>query len=113
MAKVISDVAAWCVAAGPCENLGLNILLSDGRRMLGARWQQALWMLQRRGVWDCELCGTPIDGAAAPTDYRALLVASEPLTGESWRPVPERTVFEVDDAPGGPQVSLQSCGPVP
>lgn len=109
LAGLISDVAAWCADAGPCEGLGLNLLMSDGERMIGARWQQTLWMLERDGVLDCEACGVPHDQAGAPPGYRALLVASEPITEETWRPVPERTVFEIDEAPKGPRLVLQPC----
>ncbi|PLW81178.1 class II glutamine amidotransferase [Kineobactrum sediminis] len=94
IATVISDVADWCAAAGPCENLGLSFLLSDGERFFGVRWQQTLWMLQRTETRDAEICGHPPDDDAK--GYRALLVASEPLTDERWLPIPEYSVFEVE-----------------
>lgn len=105
IADVIRDVAAWCAAAGPCENLGLNIMMSDGHTLVGARWQQTLWMLRRDGVPDPELCGLTPDDGGAPDDYRALLIASEPLTPEEWRPVPERSVFAFETPSDGRAVT--------
>lgn len=110
LAAVISDVASWCSSAGPCENLGLNVLLSDGSRLFGARWQQSLWTVRREGIYDRELCGTAHREAAAPPDYRALLIASEPLTDEPWHPMPEQAVFEARNTPGGPSLDMQRCG---
>lgn len=100
IAAAIHDVANWCAAAGPCENLGLNILLSDGHRFFAVRWQQTLWTLQREGVRDAQLCGdAPEDDTE---DYRAFLIASEPLTDERWQPVPEFSVLAVEhQAEGG------------
>ncbi|XKH61116.1 class II glutamine amidotransferase [Halomonas sediminis] len=94
IAAVIRDVADWCAAAGPCKNLGLSFLLSDGNRFFGVRWQQPLWMLQRTELRDTEICGQPPDGDTK--DYHALLFASEPLTSERWQPIPEYSVFEVE-----------------
>lgn len=103
IAQTIQDVAAWCAAAGPCENLGLNMLLSDGERFFGARWQQTLWLLQRDGVGDSDFCDQPANGPAE--GYRALLVASEPLTDEPWTPVPECSVFEVTSRSRNPTLT--------
>lgn len=104
VAEVIRDVAAWCAAAGSCENLGLNIIMSDGRRILGTRWQQTLWMLERSGISDVELCGRAREEGATAGEYRAALIASEPLTTEQWSPVPERSVLELSGPPGATAV---------
>lgn len=105
IAGVIRDIVDWCAESGPCENLGLTMMLSDGDRFYGARWQQSLWMLQRDGRRDTELCDRPPDGE---TDgYHALLIASEPLTDEDWQAVPECCVFEIEPHPEDPSMKLR------
>lgn len=110
VAEAIRDVVAWCVAAGPCENLGLNILLGDGRRILGARWQQSLWMLRREGRLDATVC-EPSEDATPPDGYHAVLIASEPLTDEEWRRVPERSVFDVEYRAGQVVATTRPAAP--
>ncbi|WP_404383041.1 class II glutamine amidotransferase [Caenispirillum salinarum] len=109
LARTVSDVAAWCREAGPCENLGLNMLLSDGARLFGCRWQQSLWVLERQGVYDCQLCGRPHAVARPPEDYRAVLVASEPTTDEGWQEVPDHSVFQIVEGVEGPALRMRPC----
>lgn len=90
----LDRVIDWCRARGQEPHLGLNVLLTDGERMVGSRWQRTLHCLQRDGVGPCRICGAP--HAAPPADgYRALAIASEPITDEPWREIPERSVYEV------------------
>ena len=103
----LGRVAAWACESVPHPRLGLNVLLTDGERMVGSRWLRTLYAV-RRGNGDagggaaCRSCGGPHvrdDGAAG--EYRALVVASEPLGGdEPWEEVPERSVYEVTEAFG-------------
>ena len=92
--RALEQVIGWCREIGQEPHLGLNILLSDGVRMVGSRWQRTLHYLERNGRSACPVCGQP-HAAAARDDYRALIIASEPITGEPWPEVPERSVFEV------------------
>ena len=62
--------------------------------MVGSRWQRSLHYLERAGREPCPICGRP-HAASAREDYRALIIASEPITDEAWPEVPERSVFEV------------------
>jgi glutamine amidotransferase len=86
-------VVAWCHARGHEPHLGLNVLLTDGVAMVGSRWQRTLHCLEVEGLADCPVCRRP--HAACRERYRALVIASEPTTDESWQEVPERSVFEV------------------
>lgn len=86
---------AWCRDIGAEPHLGLNVLLTDGERMVGSRWQRTLFSLDRRGLADCEVCGLQHADCVPPESYRAMVIASEPITGEPWREVPERSVFEI------------------
>jgi predicted glutamine amidotransferase len=90
----LEQVIGWCRAIGQEPHLGLNVLLTDGQRMVGSRWQRSLHYLERAGRSPCPVCGRP-HAAAARADYRALMIASEPITAEPWPEVPERSVFEV------------------
>jgi predicted glutamine amidotransferase len=93
----LERVIGWCRAIGQEPHLGLNVLLTDGQRMVGSRWQRSLHSLERTGPSPCPVCGRP-HAAGARADYRALIVASEPITDEPWPEVPERSVFEVTPA---------------
>ena len=92
--QALERVIGWCRARGQEPHLGLNVLLSDGTRMVGSRWQRSLHWCARAGRAACPVCGRP-DAAGATDGYRALLIASEPITAEPWPEVPERSVFEV------------------
>jgi predicted glutamine amidotransferase len=87
-------VLRWCRAIGPYPRLGLNVLLTDGERMVGSRWQRTLSWLERRTLSDCEVCGLH-HADCDPLSYRALVIASEPITNEAWQEVPERSVYEL------------------
>jgi glutamine amidotransferase len=90
----LRQVVGWCREIGQEPHLGLNVLLSDGLRMVGSRWQRELHYLERARSAACPVCGAE-HAAGAPAGYRALLIASEPITDEAWPEVPERSVFEV------------------
>jgi predicted glutamine amidotransferase len=92
--ETLRRVFQWCRAIGPHPRLGLNILLTDGERMVGSRWQRTLSWLERRELADCEVFGLR-HADCEPSAYRALLIASEPITNEPWQEVPERSVYEV------------------
>lgn len=74
----------------------LNLLLTDGITLVASRWGNTLFRLSREGVRDCEICGLPHVETHQADGYRAAIVASEPITGESWEEVPERSVVAVD-----------------
>ena len=85
-------VIALCREIGQEPHLGLNVLLTDGVRMVGSRWRRTLHFLEQSGT-------APDPGerpAGAPDhDYRALVIASEPINGRAWPEIPERSAFEV------------------
>jgi glutamine amidotransferase len=93
VATSISDILRWCRDTAPGQQVGLNVLLTDGEQMVGSRWGRSLSWVHRDRVLDCEICGFPHVDHDPLTDYRAVVVASEPLTHERWRDVPERSVF--------------------
>lgn len=49
--------------------------------------------VERRGVRDCEICGFPHVHYDPARRYRAIVVASEPLSHEEWRDIPDRSLY--------------------
>ena len=86
----LRQVIALCREIGQEPHLGLNVLLTDGMRMVGSRWRRTLHFFEQHGA------GPSLgEQAAVATDYRALIIASEPIDGTDWPEIPERSVFEV------------------
>lgn len=91
----LETIVGWCAEAAPEGQVGLNVVLSDGERMVGSRLNRTLWFLEREDVFHCGICGKPHAHHAG--DYRAVEVASEALTQDDpWKAVPNATVFAVD-----------------
>ena len=88
----LRHVIALCREVGQEPHLGLNVLLTDGLRMVGSRWRRTLHFLEQAGT-------APYPGErpvrATDHDYRALIIASEPTNGRGWPEIPERSMFEV------------------
>ena len=83
-------VLTLCREIGQEPHLGLNVLLTDGERMVGSRWRRTLHFLEQIGA-----ASAPDERTAAAPDYRALIIASEPTSGGAWAEIPERSLFEV------------------
>ncbi|MHC4989449.1 MAG: class II glutamine amidotransferase [Planctomycetota bacterium] len=92
----VNDLRRWCEEAGAPEAPRLNFLLTDGRVMVASRWNNSLHWLQRDGVRDCEICGIPHVHHQTGTSYRAVVIASEPISHEAWKEVDEGTIVSVD-----------------
>jgi glutamine amidotransferase len=97
LCEALGLAAAWDVEGEDDPELGLNVLWTDGESLLGARWGRPFWYLERDGIHDCEVCGFPHIRHEPGRRYRAFVVASEPLTREGWREVPDRTAFCVGE----------------
>lgn len=92
----LTRVIDWACEAGPAANLGLNVILTNGREMVGSRFGRPLCFVERCGVLDCEICGFPHVHHDPRQSYRALVVASEPISHERWREVPDVSIYWVD-----------------
>ena len=75
--------------------IGLNVLLTDGEELVGARWGRTLWYVERDQVQDCAICGFPHIHHDPHKSYQAVVIASEPISDEPWVAVPEGTIFRV------------------
>jgi len=100
VASSLASMAPRCEQAGAETEARLNVILTDGSTLVATRWNQSLWWVYRQGVRDCEICGIPHVEHDPSTDYRAVIVASEPISNEDWREVPDRSVLSVDPAIG-------------
>ena len=70
----------------------MNFLLTDGLAMLACRWNRSLFMIERNGIYDCEICGIPHIHHHETTRHHAVAIASEPVTHEAWQEVPNHSV---------------------
>lgn len=105
----VEQVVEWCRQEDRSARIGLNVLVTDGRQLVGTRWGRTLLYVTRRGVTDCEICRYPHVRTDTPHDYRSLVVASEPLThGEIWEEVPEGSIFAASE---GCSLNIRSLKP--
>ncbi|MBT8485161.1 MAG: class II glutamine amidotransferase [Phycisphaerales bacterium] len=96
LSEAVRTLAGWCEEATDTPPR-LNLLLTDGHRMLVTRWNQTLHCVTRDGVRDCEICGIPHVQHDPAVEYHAVVVASEPISHESWQVVPDRSVLTIDE----------------
>ena len=92
----LERVIAWCRDIDRNAKIGLNVLWSDGDHLLGSRFGRSLWYLERDRIHTCGICGGAHVHHLADQDYRAVEIASQPVTEEEWLQVPNGTVFNVD-----------------
>ena len=92
----LEQVIAWSAQIAPDRPVGLNIVLTDGHHVIGSRYNRSLHYLVREHVYDCPICGKPHVHHEHDTDYRAVEIASEPVTpDEIWYEVPNKTIYTV------------------
>jgi glutamine amidotransferase len=94
IAEAISDLTAMAERAGAVHPPKLNFLISDGTNLVASRWGNTLYWTYRDAVADCAVCGLSHCDDAAER-YRAIVIASEPITRERWTEVEEGTVISV------------------
>jgi len=114
MVRAVQDallsIESWCRDEGATEAPSLNFLLTDGRCLVASRrGNTAYWILREDavrcevcGVCHCSICGSNLGRRHEPRPgYRAVVVASEPITRESWAEIPEGHLLAVDDGLNG------------
>ncbi|HVS14753.1 MAG TPA: class II glutamine amidotransferase [Thermoanaerobaculia bacterium] len=96
LARAVRTLAKWSRSTGTGKQERLNFLLTDGHTMVVSRWHNGLYWTRREGVHDCEICGIPHVRHDCNVHYRAAVVASEPISHEEWREIPEASVLLID-----------------
>lgn len=91
----VKTLDEWCSREGAERPAQLNFIVTDGRILVASRWHNSLHWVGRDGVHDCEICGIPHVRHVEGTTYRAVVVASEPITHEAWREVPDASLLSV------------------
>ena len=97
MGDSVADLVRISIDTGTDEQPQLNFLISDGQNLVATRWGNSLYWTFRRGINDCAVCGTS-HCPDADADYKAVVVASEPITDEEWTEIPEGVVFGADSS---------------
>ena len=91
----IQQLADHCQSAAPGKIPRLNFVLTNGSTLAACRWNNSLHMIQRSGIYDCEICGIPHVHHHENTNHQAAVIASEPVTHEPWVEVPNHSVVVV------------------
>ncbi|MCL1592776.1 MAG: class II glutamine amidotransferase [Actinomycetia bacterium] len=107
LAEAVLKLVDLSVLSGAPRSPKLNFLLSDGKHLAATRWGNSLFWTFRRGIRDCATCGTS-HCPSADDNYRAVVVASEPITDEHWLEVPEGSVLGVE--PGAHTLTYDLLG---
>jgi len=92
----LEQVVAWATEIEAAAEISLNVLWTNGEQLVGSRLNRTLCYLERDGLARCDICGETHVHHDPQRRYRAVEVASEPITCESWRQIPNGTVFTVD-----------------
>lgn len=93
----LNRLRGWCKEVDPQAVIGLNIVLTDGKELVGSRLGRTLWHLRRDSVYTCDICGRTHVHHESGTDYRAVEIASEPISADAWEPFVEDVVYSVDE----------------
>lgn len=96
MRDAIRTLDARCRGVHSGKPAQLNLILTDGRVLVASRWGNSLHWVARTGVHDCEICGIPHIRRGTGTEYRAVVVASEPISHENWQELAEGAILCVD-----------------
>lgn len=89
-------IIQWSESVDPPEPAGLNIVLTDGEQLIGSRYNRTLWHLVRNEVTVCGICGKKHVQHDVGEDYRAIEIASEPISGENWKSFANGVVYSID-----------------
>lgn len=93
----LRQVITWCREIDADAPIGLNIILTDGDHLVGARLNRTLWYLTRDHTYSCPICRKSHVLHDPKAHYGAVEVASEAITEEiGWEPVPNASVFSAN-----------------
>lgn len=93
LARTVNDIRTWCEEEGTAA--ALNVIWVAGDVMVGSRLGREFHYVERDRAYECPVCGHH-HGPEDAEDYRAVVVASERITDETWSEVEEGHVWWVD-----------------
>lgn len=97
--ECLRETVRWIVerSAGidPEAAIGINIIMTNGAELIGTRLGRPLFFAEREGLHDCEICGFAHVHHDPRENYRAIVLASEPISHENWRELPESSIYRV------------------
>ncbi len=96
LSEAVHAIVAMTKTVGATRPAKLNFILSDGKHLVASRWGNSLYWTMRRGIRDCTECGLS-HCPDADNSYRAIAIASEPMTDETWHEVQEGSIIAVDE----------------
>jgi predicted glutamine amidotransferase len=85
-----------CLDAEPRKPAKLNTVLTDGHVMIASRLRNSMHWAHRDGIRDCEICGIPHVNHQPGFHYKAVVLASEPLSHEQWTEIPDGSIVSID-----------------
>ena len=97
VSRGIRQIIDWSAEVEADRKASLNVVLTDGNQLVGSRYGRTLWHLERNFEFECTICGKPHVHHEFGSDYRAVEIASEPLTDENWHEFADGIVFSVDE----------------
>lgn len=93
----LNRLRQFCTDVDPDAPIGLNVVLTDGATLVGSRLGRTLWHLRRDRVYICDICGRSHVHHDAGTSYRAVEIASEPISDDDWQALPDGVIYSVDE----------------
>ncbi|GAB4356434.1 MAG: class II glutamine amidotransferase [Oricola sp.] len=90
-------IIQWSQETGAAEPPGLNVVMTDGDRLVGSRYNRTLWHLVRSEITVCGICGRKHVQHETGRAYHAVEIASEPISGENWQPFANGVVYSIDE----------------
>ena len=96
MRSGVRRLLQWSHEETDRSEVALNLMLSTGQETVGLRFGRTLWSVERDLVHPCEVCDGAVHLSESPSEYRAVAVASEPVTSdEDWQEIPEETLYRI------------------
>ena len=107
IADAMSELNDLCSQHGaPSPNL--SFVLTDGNLLFACRWNGSLFYCERREAHWCSICGESHVKGSPNESYRAVVVSTQPMSGDTWNEVPKQGLLSVD-ADGYARVTLMEA----
>lgn len=95
--RSLRDIIAMIGGVDPDAESALNVVFSNGDELAASCYNRSLYMVERDAVHPCQVCAGALHVEEMPESYRAVILASEPITtDEEWQKIPNRSIVEVD-----------------